>query len=248
VKVLDFGLAKTVESPAAVSGRSMSPTITSPAMTQGGRHSRHRHIHVARTSEKGALPTKRSDVWALGCVFYELLTGQRAFDGEDISETLASILRSEPDWKALPSETPAVVLSLLKRMLEKDRRTSRRRRRCCVIRPRRCAAARARQSHRLAGQQRHGSLVAAIAAIAMSAFALVRSGFDIAIDGEPKIVSRLTIPLKAEQQAVGLTLQLTDLVARRTQIGVCGRQSCLSSSAGSAGIEFRSVVRKSTRA
>jgi serine/threonine-protein kinase len=61
-------------------------------------------------------------VWAFGCVLYEMLTGTRAFEGEDISDTLAAVLRSEPDWTALPSETPAVVRTLMRRCLEKDRR------------------------------------------------------------------------------------------------------------------------------
>ena len=99
----------------------MSPTITTPAMTQAGMILG-TAAYMSPEQAKGRGVDKRSDVWALGCVLYELLTGKRAFDGEDISETLASILRSEPDWNALPKELPPAVLALLRRMLEKDRR------------------------------------------------------------------------------------------------------------------------------
>jgi eukaryotic-like serine/threonine-protein kinase len=121
VKVLDFGLAKTIEPSGAVTGRSMSPTITTPAMTQAGTILG-TAAYMSPEQAKGRGVDKRSDVWALGCVLYELLTGRQAFDGEDVSETLASILRSEPDWNALPENVPPGVVALLRRMLEKDRR------------------------------------------------------------------------------------------------------------------------------
>jgi eukaryotic-like serine/threonine-protein kinase len=121
VKVLDFGLAKTIEPSGAMTGRSMSPTITTPAMTQAG-VILGTAAYMSPEQAKGRGVDKRSDVWALGCVLYELLTGRQAFDGEDVSETLASILRSEPDWNALPESVPPAVVVLLRRMLEKDRR------------------------------------------------------------------------------------------------------------------------------
>ena len=71
---------------------------------------------------KGRAADKRSDVWAFGAVFYEMLTGQRPFAGEDISDTLASVLKSEPDWKALPSDVPPHLRMLIERCLTKDRR------------------------------------------------------------------------------------------------------------------------------
>src|SRR5262245_44477342 len=79
VKVLDFGLAKTLEPSAAVSGRSMSPTITTPAMTQAG-VILGTAAYMSPEQVKGRTADKRSDVWALGCVLYELLTATRAFD------------------------------------------------------------------------------------------------------------------------------------------------------------------------
>ena len=65
---------------------------------------------------------KRADIWAFGCVLYEMLTGRRAFEGEDVTDTIAAVVRGEPDWNALPSDTPEQIRLLLKRCLEKDRR------------------------------------------------------------------------------------------------------------------------------
>ena len=65
---------------------------------------------------------KRTDIWAFGCVLYQMLTGRRAFRGETGSDTMAAILEREPDWTALPAETPAAVRRLLQRCLEKDSR------------------------------------------------------------------------------------------------------------------------------
>ena len=65
---------------------------------------------------------KRSDVWAFGCVFYEMLAGRRAFDGEDVSDTLAAVLRAEPDWKALPREVPWEICELIRQSLVRDHR------------------------------------------------------------------------------------------------------------------------------
>src|SRR6476469_6582005 len=72
---------------------------------------------------KGRTVDKRSDVWAFGCLLFEMLTGKKAFEGEDVSDTLASILRGEPDWAALPGDVTPAIRSLIKRCLDKDRRT-----------------------------------------------------------------------------------------------------------------------------
>jgi serine/threonine protein kinase len=69
---------------------------------------------------KGRAVDKHSDMWAFGCVLYEMLTGKRAFEGDDVSDTLAAILRGEPDWTALPVVTPPLIRRLLRRCLEKD--------------------------------------------------------------------------------------------------------------------------------
>jgi serine/threonine protein kinase len=77
---------------------------------------------MAPEQAKGRAVDKRADIWAFGCVLYEMLTGQRAFPGEDVSDTLAAVLKTDPDWNQLPAETPATIRRLLRRCLEKDRR------------------------------------------------------------------------------------------------------------------------------
>ena len=121
VKVLDFGLAKLAESSgSSTSDASLSPTITSPAMMTGVGVLLGTAAYMSPEQAKGRPANKRSDIWSLGCVLYELLTGRRAFGGEEISETLAEVIRGEPDWKALPAATPAAVRRLLRRCFIKD--------------------------------------------------------------------------------------------------------------------------------
>ena len=76
--------------------------------------------YMSPEQAKGRPADKRSDVWAFGCVLFEMLTGKRAFEGEDVSDTLASVLKSEPRWDALSTNTPASIRKLLRRCLEKD--------------------------------------------------------------------------------------------------------------------------------
>ena len=122
VKVLDFGLAKAISPVAAMSpGASLSPTITSPAMTQMG-VILGTAAYMSPEQAKGREADKRSDVWAFGAVFYEMLTARRAFDGEDMSDTLASVLKSEPEWAHLPPDVPSAIRVLIQRCLTKDRR------------------------------------------------------------------------------------------------------------------------------
>jgi eukaryotic-like serine/threonine-protein kinase len=125
VKVLDFGLAKALE-PAAGSPdgavRANSPTITSPAVLTGAGVVLGTAAYMSPEQAKGRAADRRSDVWAFGVVLYEMLTGHRPFQGEVVSETFASILAREPDWSALPSDTPPPIRRLLRRCLEKDRR------------------------------------------------------------------------------------------------------------------------------
>jgi hypothetical protein len=121
VKVLDFGLAKAMEPPGAASSHvTQSPTITTPAMTQAGMILG-TAAYMSPEQAKGRAADRRSDVWAFGVVLYEMLTGQRAFKGEDVSDTLAFILTREPDWATLPADTPGPIRRLLRRCLEKDR-------------------------------------------------------------------------------------------------------------------------------
>jgi hypothetical protein len=125
VKVLDFGLAKAI-GPATGIGQPAteildSPTITTPAMTQAGMILG-TAAYMAPEQAKGRPADKRADVWAFGCVLYEMLTGTRAFEGDDVSDTLAAILRAEPDWTRIPAGVPESVLQLIRGCLEKDRR------------------------------------------------------------------------------------------------------------------------------
>jgi eukaryotic-like serine/threonine-protein kinase len=122
VKVLDFGLAKAFEPGPVASDLSNSPAITSPAMTRLG-VILGTAAYMSPEQATGGAIDKRSDIWAFGCVLYEMLAGTRAFDGENVSETLAAVLRAEPDWAALPGDTPASIRRLLRRALEKDRRS-----------------------------------------------------------------------------------------------------------------------------
>ena len=78
--------------------------------------------YMAPEQARGKAVDKRADIWAFGVVLYEMLTGRRAFEGEDISDTLASVLKTEPDWNALAPATPSAIRRLLRRCLEKDRK------------------------------------------------------------------------------------------------------------------------------
>jgi serine/threonine-protein kinase len=123
VKVLDFGLAKALE-PAATSSPNVtqSPTITTPAMVTGVGVILGTAAYMSPEQAKGRPADKRSDVWAFGCVLFEILAGRRAFEGEDVSDTLAMVLRGEPDWAALPKDLPPSIDRIVRRSLEKDRR------------------------------------------------------------------------------------------------------------------------------
>ena len=123
VKVLDFGLAKHdggLGAPAGPGGLSHSPTLTFAGTLAGmilGTAT-----YMAPEQAKGRDADKRCDVWAFGCVLFEMLAGRRAFDGEDVTEVIAAIVRAEPDWGALPADTPPHVRAIVKRCLEKDRK------------------------------------------------------------------------------------------------------------------------------
>ena len=109
VKVLDFGLAKAIEPERSLSpGHSMSPTITTPALTQLGMVLG-TAAYMSPEQARGRPADKRSDVWAFGCVLFEMLTGMRAFDGDDVAITLSLILQKDPELAALPSDVPARV-------------------------------------------------------------------------------------------------------------------------------------------
>jgi Tol biopolymer transport system component len=127
VKVLDFGLAKLNDPNVSKSrnvpnGLSQSPTITSPAMMTGVGVLLGTAAYMAPEQAKGREADKRSDIWAFGCVFYEMLTGQQPFAGEDVSDTLANVLKREADLNVLPAGVPPAIRALVQRCLVKDRR------------------------------------------------------------------------------------------------------------------------------
>jgi serine/threonine-protein kinase len=120
VKVLDFGLAKAVENSPGRSGSvSMSPTLTTPAVTGIGTIMG-TAAYMAPEQARGRVVDKRADIWSYGCVLYEMLTGRRAFDGSDVTDVLASVIKTDPEWDALPAGLPAPVRTVIKHCLKKD--------------------------------------------------------------------------------------------------------------------------------
>src|SRR5262245_9973971 len=123
VKVLDFGLAKLAESPVAAAAGpspvSMSPTITSPAMMTGVGVLLGTAAYMSPEQAKGREADKRSDIWAFGAVLYEMLSAKRAFARDDVSDTLVAVLRDDPDWSALPLETPARIRQVMRVCLQR---------------------------------------------------------------------------------------------------------------------------------
>jgi serine/threonine-protein kinase len=118
VKVLDFGLAKALDRQEADAEASALQTITSPAMTMRG-VILGTAAYMAPEQAKGRPVDRRADVWSFGCVLFEMLTGRRAFEGEDVTETLAAVVKSEPAWNTLPS-LPPLVAAFLRQSLVKD--------------------------------------------------------------------------------------------------------------------------------
>jgi serine/threonine-protein kinase len=120
VKILDFGLARALAGEVAVADPSHSPTttetMTRPGVVLGTAP------YMSPEQAKGKPVDKRADIWAFGCILYECLAGERPFGGETITETLAAMLKGEPDWQVLPAATPWKLTDLLHRCLQKDHR------------------------------------------------------------------------------------------------------------------------------
>jgi len=118
IKVLDFGLAKVFATEESRQDVSQTPPIAVD-------HSREGVIagttaYMSPEQARGKTVDKRTDIWAFGCVFYEMLTGRPPFEGETSSDTVAAILEHEPDWSGLPAQTPPTIQRLIERCLEKD--------------------------------------------------------------------------------------------------------------------------------
>ena len=129
LKVLDFGLAKAVEADGAGNsqgGRTMASdssgasTLTSPAVISQAGMLLGTAAYMAPEQARGQTVDRRADIWAFGCVLFEMLTGRRAFEGETVSDTISTILAREPDWAALPKGTSSGTRRLLTRCLQKD--------------------------------------------------------------------------------------------------------------------------------
>jgi len=120
VKVLDFGLAKALEGDPLSLDISTSPTISRMATQQGVLLGTAAYMSPEQAKAKPV--DRRADIWAFGCVLYEMLTGEVAFSGESVTDTLAAVIRAEPDWSLLSASTPMRVRVLLQRCLQKDPR------------------------------------------------------------------------------------------------------------------------------
>src|SRR5437879_12666035 len=119
VEVLEFGLAKAFAGDEAGSDPSNSPTLSLAATMHGvilGTAA-----YMSPEQARGNAVDKRTDIWAFGCVLYELLTCKQAYEGQDITEIVAAVVKSEPYWQVLPSATPAQIRNLLRRCLQKDK-------------------------------------------------------------------------------------------------------------------------------
>src|ERR1700739_4173231 len=119
VKVLDFGLAKAFADDSANDDPSNSPTLSMAATMHGvilGTAA-----YMSPEQARGKSVDKRTDIWAFGCVLYELLTGKQAFEGETVTDIIAKVLQGEPDWQLLSGATPLQIRNLLRRCLQKDR-------------------------------------------------------------------------------------------------------------------------------
>ena len=126
VKVLDFGLAKALERKELLGSDSSSGGALELGSLDSGAITREGYIlgspaYMSPEQARGHKVDRRADIWAFGCCLYETLTGQRPFQGETVSDMLAEILKSDPDWSLLPGDTPESVRVLLRRCLERDR-------------------------------------------------------------------------------------------------------------------------------
>src|SRR5215510_4896082 len=145
VKLLDFGLAKAVSGAREAQGRQAAAVINASAIARShqemddppGDASNSPTLTMGATSvgvilgtaaymspeqASGKVADRRSDIWSFGAVLYEMLSGKQAFAGESVSDTMASVLKLDPDWSALPKDTPASILKLMRRCLTRDRK------------------------------------------------------------------------------------------------------------------------------
>jgi Tol biopolymer transport system component len=194
VKVLDFGLAKALDPTVVTAAANDIETFTSPVLTESG-VIMGTAPYMSPEQARGAQVDRRADIWACGCVLYEMLTGRRAFRGETMTDVSAAILTADPDWTALPAATPPHVRRVLERMLQKD--PKRRARDIADVRfelenPVQSAAT---TSAPPAGTWRVIALVATAVAVALAAWLLLGNRRNVespALHGSRAIVTQLT--------------------------------------------------------
>ena len=123
VKVLDFGLAKALDPHASSVAAAALTSTRRPSLAPWPRTGAilGTAAYMSPEQARGKVLDKRSDIWAFGAVLFEMLTGTRAFRGDDVTDTIAAVIAKEPDWNRLGPETPAAIRRLLRRCLEKDR-------------------------------------------------------------------------------------------------------------------------------
>ena len=195
VKVLDFGLAKTIDTAWRETGQqssASSPGETRVGMLLGTA------AYMSPEQAKGSPADRRSDVWAFGCVLYEMLTGRRAFRGEDVGETLASVLRDAPDWTAWPTEVPPSIRALVEACLQKEprQRIAHIAAAQFVLNERRAMAAWPSETARRQSRWKSAALVGSAAVIVGFIGWITRPSFTHVGSG----VTRFAIPLANEQQ------------------------------------------------
>ncbi len=200
VKVLDFGLAKAMSTEPAISADpAASPTLTMRATMAGVIMGT--AAYMAPEQARGQVVDKRADIWSFGVVLFEMLTARNTFGGETISDTLAAVLKTDPDWSKLPADTPPVIRALLRRCLERDRRKRLRDIGDAFVDPIEEASAAAPVAVESIPRGRPYAWMAAMAVLALALAAVAYSHFREPIS--PSIESSLLPPEKAAFTPVG---------------------------------------------
>ena len=200
VKVLDFGLAKAWELESASAEASQSPTLTYQ-MTRAG-VILGTAAYMSPEQARGRTTDKRTDIWSFGCILFELLAGRKAFSGETISDHIAAILKGEPEWSALPADTPPRLRELLARCLDKDRKRRLRDIGEARIELDKVEAGDTGEVREPAGNSTRRLLpLAGVLLIGLAVGALVRGwlGPDASLDNDPRPARRLSITVPTDQ-------------------------------------------------
>jgi serine/threonine-protein kinase len=206
VKVLDFGLSKVLETESDPIDISSSPTVTSPVLTESA-VIMGTAAYMSPEQARGKHVDRRADIWAFGCVLYEMLTGTRAYKGSNIADVLAAILHIEPAWDALPVSTPPKVRDLLRRCLVKDAK-----RRLRDMGEARIALEETKEDHVDAGAAPHrltSRWLAAGIGLALLAGTAAGTGIWLISRSDPRPVTRLSIVPPANAPLNGTDLAVS---------------------------------------